>query len=388
MLEQIKDQYYIYIDVGGDGDFDKGGGQLVSFIFEEHSGGGLPMFEVSFTTNYMAIMTKLNEGSKINVTFGPNSDDNETMVWTIQKYSIMPVNGGVFQVTCKGFIHTNPSDWLTQTVVEWFDDSLNSLDVMQAIAGTGGLSPKNMSPEVPGDNMVRIRHNTPCNKMFQDTWQHSYIADNNFFVYGINHKSEMLIDDYVNLVSKGPKWKLDHTADSDAPVFGNYEHNSNFGLLNNVSAYKKKRQIHQIETGEDLDTTTPDKGVLLADSGSLNITSSEPTHQRRTVSKSENHHDKYWDAYFNNYSKAAVHSSSELIINVGSKYCDFDLFDMVEYTDMPIKNVDEDNGEKTKCNLSGMFIITGISRYVSNKTYGVTLTLTRETLNHQDGALI
>jgi hypothetical protein len=154
-----------------------------------------------------------------------------------------------------------------------------------------------------------------------------------------------------------------------------------------MSAYKKSRVLHNVETGALCCSTTPDKKVLLANSSSLNITSSEPKHQRKMVTKNENHHDKYWDAYFNNYSKSAVYSSSEVIVHLDHKYKPYELFDIVEYIDLGVKDVDSKSDDKIKNHLSGNFLITGISHYINNKTYGCTLTLTREVLNNQEGGL-
>jgi len=386
MVEYIKDQYYFYFDIGGDCHSQEGGGQLTSFVFEENAGGGLPMFEMSFTTRYMDILQKINEGSKINVVYGPKKEEVDTMVFTIQKYTIQPYGKDLLSIALSGFIHNEPSKWLTDTKVEYWDD--NSIEVLKKISGNGCVAAKVQTPIVPGDKMVWIRHNTPNVKIFQDVWQHSWISDKNFFIYGINRHNQMVIDDYINAISKPPKWNINHTDKSDSHPYANYMHRSNFGLLNNISGYKKKRWEHNVEDGSFKETTTPDKKVLLSSSSKLNITSNEPNHQRKMVSENENHHKNYWTAYFNNYSKTAIYSSSEVIVHLDHKYKPYELFDTVEYTDLPILDVNTHKQDRIQANLSGIFIITGISHYINNKTYGCTLKLTRETLNNQVGNLI
>lgn len=380
-IVEIKDQYYFYFDIGGDADFTDGGGSISSFVFEEFAGGSLPMFEFVFVTSRFEILPKINEGTVINCTFGIDSDHTEEMVMTIQKFEYTVQSAQFLRIMCRGFI--GGTEHLSKCEIKGWK-SKDSLAVIKDVAGLN-YSVKSKAT-TPSDTQNWIRPNIPANAFIQQVWEHSYISDTNFLIYAINRRGEFVINDYKNATSGSEKWKLGEKSSAGSnsiSIHPGYRINSNHGLLNNIAVYTKERVVYNIETGKHVLVSTAKSKPILASGSKLNVQSKDPKSTGKVMSTHEAHHSNYHKAYYNNKNKIALYGSTEVHVETDAKYLKFELYDLVKFN-----NIKQHDNEKDTEALTGLFLITRISRYWANKNFGTSLTLSKESLNGLKGALL
>lgn len=377
-IVEVKDQYYFYFEIDGDPKFTEGGGDIASFVFEEFAGGSLPMFEFAFTTAKFDILGKINEGTKINCTFGLDRDHTEEMIMIIQKYEYIVQSSHLMRITCKGFI--GGTEHLSQTEIKGWKDK-NSLDVIKDVA-KDNYTVKSEA-KTPSDTQNWIRYNIPANRFIQEVWEHSYLDDSNFLMYAINRRGEFFITDHVTATSKESKWEFGNQGEKGVAIHNNYVIRSNHGLLNNLAIYQKERSIFNIETGKSSTVTTAENRPVIASSPKLNIQSSHPKNYGKVRTDHEALHTNYHKAFFNNVSKIALYGSTEVEVHVLAEYLKFELYDMAKFTNLQLDNELQQDTE----HLSGLFLITRISRFWSSGQFGTAVTLSKEAMNSLKGEL-
>lgn len=379
-IVEIKNQYYFYFDIDGNAGFAENGGSINSFVIEEFAGGSLPMFEFVFTTCDFEILKSINEGSVINCTYGETSDKTDTLTMMIQKFEYRIIDASFMMVTTKGFIGTTPH--LSKCEIKGWA-SKTSLDVIKDVASID-YKVKSRATNT-SDTQNWIRYNIPANRFIQEVWEHSYISDDNFLLYAINRHNEFIIDDYKRVSSQPEKWTFNLKEDdgNKVAISPRYVIHSNHGLVNNVAVYERERRVFDLENGGKTEKIkTPKKSAVLASGSKINVQSADPKNYGKVRMKHEAIHKNYHKAYYNNISKIALYGATEIDIETDSVYKDYELYDICKF-----ENFEQDkNGLDTEL-LSGLFIITRISRYWANDRFRTALTLSKEALNNLKGKL-
>ena len=375
----VENQYYFYFDIGGNTEFADGGGKIVSFVIEEFAGGSLPMFEFVFTTANFDILKNINEGTTINCTYGKDSDHTDELSMMIQKFEYALQSSQFLLITCRGYVGGTTA--LTQCEIAGYENQ-TSLDVIKAVASIDYKVKSDA--KTPSDSQNWIRYNIPANRFIQEVWEHSYINDDNFLIYGINRHNEFMINDYKNATSGKEVWKFSSQTDAQDSIAiqSNYRIQSNHGLLNNISVYQKERRVFDVETGLVEKVITPDKKPILASGKKLNIQDKDPKNYGKVRTTTEAFHDNYHKAFYNNTSKIALYGAVEVHITTDSEFKKFELYDLAKF-----ENIQQDKDGLDTELLSGLFLITKISRYWAGNTYLTSITLSKEALNNIKGSL-
>ena len=378
---ESKGNYYFFFDIDGDSSFTDGGGGIISFIAEEFAGGALPQFEFVFTTSDFKILKKINEGTVVSCTYGKSSDKTDTMELKIQKFEYTVFDTDYIRIELKGFIGTTTHLQKCE-ITGW--KSKTSLDVIKDVAGIDYKVKSKASGT--SDTQNWIRYNIPANRFIQEVWERSYISDKNFLVYAINRHGEFYIDDYLNATSGDEKWEFvaGETKGNKIMISPTYTIHSNHGLVNNVAVYKRERRVFNIETGGDsTKVSTPAKSPILASGSKINVQSSDPKNYGKVRSTHEAIHKNYHKALYNNSSKIALHGITEVEIETDSEYLPFELYDIAKFENWKIDPKDKDTEL-----LSGLFLITRISRYWTNNRFRTAVTLSKDAMNNIKGELL
>ena len=377
---ESKGNYYFFFEIDGDSDFTDGGGGIMSFIIEEFTGGSLPQFEFVFTTADFKVLSKINEGSTVSCTYGKTSDKTDEMTMIIQKFQYTVFDTDYLRIDLKGFIGTTTH--LQKCEIKGWK-AKTSLDVIKEVAGIDYKVKSKAT--TPSDTQNWIRQNTPANIFIEDVWRHSYISDDNFLIYAINRKGEFVINDYKNATSGKEKWEFvaGETKGNKIMVSPTYSIQSNHGLVNNIAVYERERRVFDIEKGgKDEKVTTPSKSPVLASGSKINVQSKDPKNYGKVRSKHEAVHDNYHKAVYNNVSKTALHGITEIEIETDSAYNDYELYDIAKFENWKIDPKDKDTEL-----LSGLFLITRISRYWANNRFRTAITLSKDAMNNIKGSL-
>jgi len=380
----VEGQYYLYLKLGDYEDFLDNGGALLQFIIQESAGGNLPLFEIQFRTNQVETIPKLNEGNEITCRFGLSSDDAVDMNLRIQKVHFLKDSGDFMTITIKGLVGN--SGYLRNSEIKGFSQKTSN-DVIKETVNENGLKftehPTGIT--TPSDRQNWIRNNQTPTAFIEEVWKHSYINDNDFYLFGITKDSKFIFGQYSKMVLADTKYTLDSNGWTDNGIVYNSDYiiTNNAGLHNAIAVYNKEKRVYNIEDGTSENIVTPMKKPILASTQKLNIVSDEPTNQSKTVISSSNIHDNYNKAVLNNTSKIILHGSTEIEIRLATKFLPFELFDMVLFLNDPIdKNNQEDVGM-----IAGNYMITEIRRFFYDNTFGTTLILSRDSLNTLEGDL-
>jgi len=238
MAEEIENQYYFSVDIGGYTEFKKNGGQITAFVIEEFAGGGFPVFEFAFQTADFGILASINEGTAIDCRFGPTSDETIDTVLTIQKFSYEVESATLLNVVTRGYV--GDPGFLNFTEIKGWKSKPSS-DVIKEVAGDYFTFKALDKFKPSSDAQNWIRYNIPANRFIHELWLHSYYADDNFMVYGINMKGEFLLGDYNSITSGAEKFTFDSSPEDTGAVKINpaYTISSNSGLSNKMGIYDR-----------------------------------------------------------------------------------------------------------------------------------------------------
>jgi len=380
----VEGQFYIHFKIGDYEDFLDNGGALLNFVIQESAGGNLPMFEMEFRTSQVEVIPKLNEGNKIECRFGFDEKDAVDIDLRIQKVLFARESDNYIVITIKG-LSGNPS-YLNDSKIKGFLDK-NSKEVIKETVEQNGFTFKEHESGVstPSDKQNWIRNNQTPISFVDEVWKHSYINDDDFYLFGITKDSKFLFAQYSKLALEDFKWILDVSGYVENSIVYNsdYEIRSNTGLNNAIGVYNRERRAFNIEDGTSENIETPDKKPILASSSKLSITEDEPTNQMKSVISSSNIHDNYNKAVLNNTSKIILHGTTEIEVRLASKFLPFELFDMVLFLNNPI---DKENQADIGM-IAGNYIITEIRRFFYDMSFGTSLILSRDSLNTLEGDL-
>jgi hypothetical protein len=216
------------------------------------------------------------------------------------------------------------------------------------------------------------------------TWRDSYISDDNFLIIALRFDRTFDFTDLKSVMSSGVKWHLRNDYKGSAPNIASFDVNveatSDFGLINQMTAYKKVKPMHNSIKAEDSKQETPTQKPNFY-SGAGNMSSSAETKtESQVIHDPTNEHKNKEKARFNNMAKQALSNSVELKINIESKWQAYQLLDLIEYTPYTTADQRDDSGT------GGIYVITRISRYYGKDRACTELTISRDGLSGMEGS--
>jgi len=375
----VEGQYQFKFDIGSSQDVIKEG-ELETFTLIEEAGNVLPSFDLVFQTSDDAVLADLNEGNKLNVTFGRDIDGAILSSLFITKSSVVRVGDQKYRVACVG-LYDAPK-YVTVKQME-ISEEKSAYEIIQMVGGRHFRVDINRGPS--DDKQYWIQPSITDKQMVNHLWMHSYLGGS-FTSIAITSEGEMRVRDMKKLAGSGKVFEYSNRGDAKNILIydGDYEYVSNSGFLNHILGYGREKILHALEKGNYSEKIVEAVSPMLASSGSHNKTSvSEPRYDIHQVQAEDNVDQNYWEAFIQNLVNLATFSSHAIRLNVTNQFHTVKALDLVYFKDDPPQRPKEEASEF----FTGLYVVTKVSRNLSSRTFNTTLELNRECLNAIKGSL-
>lgn len=375
----VKDQYYFIFDFENLGDFLEEE-DLISFTVIEQAGGFLPEFSFNFIIRDDNILLRLHEGTKIIVSYGKDEDDLTDSILTITSLKTERHGEDRRTVYLTGLYRKIK---YTSHHAITISPEMTSFDAIQQVAGTY------FTPIVWGtsdDAQKWIQYNISPKKFLSEIYLHSHVPES-FPLYGITTDGLFLLKDIKSIIEKDYVWRL-VTKVSDAAIDIVYEGDivlsNNAGFINNWVGYGRRKLINKIESGE-LEILLEDSEPVLALTNKLTRDSDFELGGRmdEVGFLNDNVHPNYWKAALHNLINLAIFSSNKITLGFNNDFRPVKILDLIMF-----KNDEVVSGKSSSLEaITGLYIITKVSRTLSNKQFTTVIEVCRESFNSTKGNL-
>jgi hypothetical protein len=184
--------------------------------------------------------------------------------------------------------------------------------------------------------------------------------------------------------AKEPTWVFSNADGLDSKrvpfMFESEGITSESGFFNMWTGYNKKIPLHDLDTGiystQDLKLTT-----MLAQQAGLDRDPTVGARFNNLRFMNKNVHKNYWLARSQNLGNLATFSSNRLVISYNNYYLPHKVLDFCMF-----KDVEAGGTQASEGSYSGKYIISKISRNISEKAITTLVELSRETCSEQKGS--
>jgi len=353
--------------------------ELRGFTMVENAGNILPTFEMTFESADETILSYLNEGNPIKVSFGRSADDMVDV--ELMKVVLEVGHMGDLKYTFRIVGIMNSMGYLSSSN-KFISTNKSGVETINEIVSKYFKFVSNISKSE--DSQIWINPSLPDRNFVNELWLHSY-KSNSFIATGITSGGEFVLSDIKTLVSTPYKWRfISEVKDTkkDVTFDGDIIYKSDTGFINKWMGYGREQILFDLDNGGSqviLEDPTPFLSLIdkvdrnasvesrLANSGFLN----------------ENVHLNYWNAYLRNLIHLATFSTTSTVVSFPNEFKPIKILDLVMLMDESI----QPNKQSSSENLSGLFLTSKIVRTLSNNNLSTVVYLNRESLNSIKGDL-
>lgn len=368
-------QYLYQFTVGDREDFIQEE-DLISFLLVEEAGNVLPSFELGFTTKDEKILSYLNEGNSLKITFGRTKDNLIDVSLSVLYLETNKGGESKYMIELKGLLSSLP--YVSVGKINIFE-SLSGVEVINQIASNYFIPTFGITKSSDSQNWIQA--NIPDKKFVNDVWMHSYMADS-FIGIGISSDGKFILKDMKALVSEESLYKFTTNPEKTKDVYydGDYKVVSKTGFFNHWVGYGRQKHVFNLEDGTESDSLESTES-LLALTNTLSRTSDISKRIAEVGVIGDNVHVNYWKAYLRNLQSLAIFSSSSISFSFHGRYIPIRVLDLVMFIE------DELNHKQANEHYSGKYFVTNVARNIANRQFATTVRLSRESFGAIRGDL-
>ena len=376
MLFGKEGQYVCTIDIEGiDEDFMEHDDLEILKIVEE-AGNVLPTFLLHFTTYLEDVLAKLNDGTIIKVSMGVDIEHMEDYELSVSKFSSEVIGNTNIKIVCVGF--ASKINYITDQPVQITDEKSGVEAALEAAAKHFEVDTNITKSK---DKMNWIQYSITDKKFVNDCLLHSNVAGS-FVASAISASGKFILRDikkYLKSIKGKYDWKF--TKDNDGLentiiIEGNLKIESRSGFINNWTEYNKIANGLDVTKGGTIDTFSDDSGVLLALSSELDKAKSIKDRFSGTRMLSDNVHEDFWVCYEKNLKALANLSRLGIPVSFSNEFKKVELLQIAMYSQPSTNNENEASEYVT-----GLYIISNVTKTIQSNMYNTTCILNREALN-------
>ncbi len=378
----VKGQYYFSFELDGAGDFLGKSGKVHQFYMEEKIGGDVPLFKLVFSTTDSNIIKTVNEGSIVKCEFGKDIDDNPSYSeMVVQSFGYEQYGTEYLMCTLEGILR-DTSKYMTNVEQKAYPKEFSIDVIKKQVEEYFTWYDETGDDLLMDDKKTWLKMGITPSKFVHETWKNSYISGgDNFLIIAIDFAGNFIVSDIKNILSGnagGQKFKLTHEESAD-PTWASYNPNvqptSDFGLLNELSLYKKKGSFHNANEDKAKTEETPDLQSYLVDS--INVMSDSPIKfELPMIMDSDNNHKNQNASRYSNMTRSSLQDSVELNILIEHKWVNYELLRIVDF--VPYRPTLPSLFEAETETLGGEYVITRISRFFANNRAAIEITISRD----------
>lgn len=376
----IEGQYLFMFNAGPLKDFIKEP-NLTNFKILEHVGNFLPMFQLVFQSTNDTYSRYLNEGSKIQVSFGKDKNNLTETTLIVKKLYTQKMGSQIVSYRVSGLFDAMP--YLQNSKIK-IHPKASSLTTIQNIAGA--YFTVDAKDVVTSDSMPWVQNNITDRNMINNVWMHSYIP-NSFMAIGITSDGTMRIRDIRKLASKPEdyKWKFTNRENQPKEIpFDNHVLKVNSGLDNVIFGYGRKKLVNDLEKGTiHIEEEDPMKPFLALASDLNRNKDIEKIIDEHTVMSSDNVHSNYHKSFLQNAINLTVFSSTKIKLTFKDKFRKINVLDLVYFKDEIPTSSNDESSEYT----TGLWVVSKVGLVLENKKFVTFVDIVREIPNSIKGDL-
>jgi len=361
----VEGQYVVRFDLEGTQDFVRAE-DIIDFTIIEEAGNVLPSFEFVLSVSDLDILYKLHEGNTLEVVMGAKQTDMSNISLVPLSRSIQKQGEGKYLVRLAGLC--NSMKYILNCQTRAFSNQ-SGVAAITSIANTYFDIDSNATSR---DTQTWIQPNCPDKKFVNNIWMHCNMGDS-FLALGITSDGKFVIKDMLSLLASEPAWRL---VDAPGGKANEIFYDPDFfvegesGFLNKWAGYERIKSVYTLESGANA-SISPSIDTMLIE-GTLERLADVGTRAAENGLLSDNVHSNYWSSYLRNLSYLAVFSSFKLYTSYQNVYHGMKILDLVYFADtMPVTHA-------ALLSHSGHYIVTKISRSLTDQRFVTTCQLSRE----------
>lgn len=373
----VEGQYVFKFSLNGETDFITEE-DLLKFSLVEKAGGTLPEFEFQFLSYDDTLLSKLNETSKLLVSFGKDTNDLQDTSLSIQGLESVRRGDDRRQISTIGYY--SALKYLNQTN-QSLSENKSGIEVMQEIATQHFKTDFNV--ETSEDSQVWIQPNSTDRAFVRELWMHSYYA-NSFPAIGISSNGTFIMRDVAQTFKDPFVFKFtntpDGTDDTSIPYDGDYLIKIQRGFINNWVGYDRERLAFNYENGSQLLVKETVEPLLSLTQNFAKNADIERRFGSNTV-LNQNMHSNYWKAANKNLSHLVQFGDTKITLSFTGRFAGIKVLDLVMFKD---DEVGSGRGA-TSDSHSGLYLVSKVARNYQNRSFTTVVELTRESVNQIQG---
>lgn len=373
----VENQYVVKIDIGDFEDIVEKE-DLVSLLVVEEAGGGLPSFELSFYTDEEDLLGYINEGNEIKIALGKNLNKLLEYRMVVLSTEKIKVGKSKYQITIQGLY--NKLEYLSDCKIH-ISDKKSGIEEILRISGQYFNNIANISNS--SDSQYWIQSNISDRAFVSNLWLRSYISGS-FPIIGISSEGDFILNDVKILMGGNHKFEfVPHTKKQENQILFDpgYPVKTTTGIVNQWVGYNREKSLFNIDDGVE-STLAPSFNPFLAQTSSLNRTTDITKKVDDFGVLTENVHSKYHEVYIQNTTYLGLFSTVTLPISFTGVFEHVKVLDLVYFKDRIARDIDMASEYD-----SGLYIISLVSRQVTNNQFKTTVVLNRESGNAMRGEL-
>lgn len=373
----VDKQYIMEFSLGREKDFILEG-DLILFKIIEEAGNVLPSFEIVFKTQNEKILSYLNEGTDLRVTYGRdvNSTVDSTLMVLNKSYSRQGKDNRIIRATG---LYSAPN-YVSGSAMR-ITPSLPSVEVIRQVVSPYFTPQFNV--DVSNDVQTWIQHNQSDKSFVNDLWLRSYV-EQSFIACGISSDGRFILKSIKDDLKEKPDWRFTSSPvnKNDILYDGDFSITDSSGFLNNWMGYGRERMVYNLETGES-ELTTEEMSPIIALTKKIARRSGIEERFASSAIRNENVHEYYWASYLNNLMKLVMMSAIKVKIGFNNNFVPIKVLDKVMLSDDDVRY----GGIEASEYHSGLYYITKVVRTLQNKSFITICEMCRESLGDVKGDL-
>lgn len=377
----VEGQYRASFSIGEIEDFLKEE-QLICFKLIEDTSNVLPIFQLDIYIFDERILKYVNEGKNLIVKIGQSVDKMSEATFKITKNT--PIREGEHKTILHMVGIFAEMTYLTDKKV-LITDKITSIDAIRLILSQHPKFSFTTNISSTQDKMNWIQPHITNRKFISNIWTHIYLPDS-FPALGTTMTGEFRLRDIKKLAKdEGDKPKFtfkvagkEDKKDNEIVYEMPYDYSTSSTFNNQIYAFGKEKLVANLESGEFTLLTQKAVNPTLAMSGD-GMTDKEikPRYDEHCNQSADNVHPNFWKAKIQNLVNLFTFSTVKLTVNYYHDYHDIHVLDLVYFKDEETQSKRKYSSET----VTGLYIVTKVSRVIENKSFRTYVEMCRETPN-------
>lgn len=374
----VEGQYRASFSIGEMKDFLKEE-QLICFKLIEDTSNVLPIFQLDIYVFDEQVLKYVNEGKDLIIKIGKSVDKMTEAPFKITKS--VPIREGEHKTVLHMVGIFSEMSYLTDKKM-LITGKVSSLDAMRQVLGQHTNFDFSTNITSTQDKMNWIQPHTTNRKFISHIWTHMYIPDS-FAALGTTMRGEFRLRDIKKMSIETPKYvfkcvKPEDKKDNEIIYEMPYDYSNSSTFNNQLYAYGKERLVANLEAGDfTLLTQSPVTPTYAMSNDGMQDKAIKPRYDEHCNQSADNVHSNFWKAKIQNLVNLFTFATVKITVNYFHDFHEIHVLDLVYFKDEELQS----NRKYSSETVTGLYVVTKVSRVIENKNFKTYVEMCRETPN-------